>query len=472
MMLARGKNTAKMMPSIGYLVLLLWIIPVALQVLDLWYHPIGGLPAFPAPPIPIVQHFIYYQAGSFLLALFLLARMEQTRTLSKRLRNGLIALFAFTALVTAITANYGSIDLFYYISYGRELAVLGITPYVPLTGVRSDAIVSQIPDYWLDVPCVYGPTAVLFFSALNLVIPATLTALMAAFKLTWLYAFGALAYLSYGLFKQLSLPFTRWAALFGNPVIWFFCLRDAHLELIMMLFFVITVRLAQRQSWWKMSLALAMLCSIKATMLPLAPFFMWHAIMSGEKSGRTHRAWLAIAPFAVYMALLYSAFTGADIIALYHFVQAHQICPQTLSTTLNGLIYWLPLGLTPDELKQAVQIASSALLLAALGTLFIGVSLPKRPLPLMTVSATAMMMVVLASPYQMPWYVLWFALPLLMMPLNLRGVWLAAGFITYYSLNNDACASREFTQSIFVIGGAAYLIKYILKKIAADERIR
>ena len=122
-----------------------------------------------------------------------------------------VTISLLTAACAAFTYHISSIDITYYIAFGRNYAVLGNNAYQPLKLVATDPIISQVNPFWFNIGAVYGPSAIWIFSLINLMMPPNPVWLLVGLKTLWLILFSVTAYLLYtsARITNLACPISR-----------------------------------------------------------------------------------------------------------------------------------------------------------------------------------------------------------------------------------------------------------------------
>lgn len=401
--------------------------------------------------ISFVRMATSLQAALFLLMLPMVALMEKRGHICARFRYAILGLMAAGALAAAVCSHLDDMDLYYYIAYGRKLAILHLTPYTPLYNVAADPIISLFPKTWFFTPALYGPAAILIFSLLNLVSPPELLMLVVTFKLAWFLLFLVFAWLTAQLLKSCTAyPYLRWFILCANPMIWMFCLRNGHLEVMVLTLLVLSLWLMQKRQWLVGGFALGALCGTKIIMLAVAPFFLWSAFAWGNWK----RALLVLAGCLAFLVPAYVAFNGGELAALYQFGNNNQHCPQLISFGINKIVYeshidWLMKKGISDKISNLVFVIGAAVM-------FLSVARTRKAVNLARISGAIMLFFWLTRPYTQAWYILWGAVPFILGARSVKELLCAAVFLTIYaalfSIQISWCSPVNFTLVCVIFG--------------------
>lgn len=439
---------------------ILFLLAVAgLQGLEMLSYPISDRIYRPQPPNETIWVLPFYNTGLFLVTIALVAWCEHKKILTRPWRLLIVVIMVEGAVFAALTANIGSIDLYYYIAHGRKFAILGMDPYTPLLNVTSDPIINPIPPIWKHFPSFYGPTAILLFGFLNTILPAEILSLLIGFKVFFLLTFFVFSWLMYQLLKDRQpLPLTRWVALCANPIIWLLCLRDAHVEIVMLTLMAGCFLAIDRKRWLLAGVLLGMLCSIKAIMLALLPFIAWHV---WQETADKQRVLRFIGGFAGYMLPLYILFNGGEFSTLMTQALQQHHCPQVISWAIYETFKILPFQFSETDPYVVSRWAANAVLLALLAAIAATLVLTRRKPDLMGICACVLALVTLTRTWGPPWYALWSVLPFILYVRTYGTTLAVILFFTLYALNPDFCGTRVTTNVAIIIAALWLGIKHM-----------
>jgi len=412
--------------------------------------PVTGLFAWNMPyPLPFTPDHIrqgsaVLQAAAFLIALGLLARME----LQGEIRGGLFYTLCGIGLVGVVAATVasmaGSGDIYYYIAYGRELGVLHLTPYNPLINIRSDPVIREIPTLWIRNSSLYGPTAVLWYAFLNLITKPTLYVLVPVFKAAWLGLFLLFSVLLYRLLKtHYSYPYTRWFALCANPVTWLFCVRDAHVEMLMALLILFCLMAAIRRKWLLCGLVLALLCTTKIVMLIVVPFFALHVLRDsspGQDWPQRRKSLVHfLAGFGGYFIAVHIIFNGGGLPWVLYFGSVHITTLMVIPWMIQAFSEAMGIHPLAADPFSITRVGSAIVFLLGFSVMFIQACRARTPMNPAILSGMAMIFFISTLSYQWPWYSVWGIVFLIIAAPTLQALLLLTVFYTLYgTLNMEA----------------------------------
>jgi hypothetical protein len=452
--------------SLLYFFLILSLLAMAaVQALMMAAHPINVAVLIPEETgklIRIARPGPYIQSAAFLLALALAAWLEARGALSHRQRAPIYGIAAMGALAAALTASIGSTDFVYYIAHGYKLGVLHTTPYAPLSGLESDPVIGSIArnSVWSQLPPYCGPTFFLFLAFLVQFLPASLGPLLVGIKCIWFGLFVLFGWLLHRLVSG-SLGLTRWLALCANPALWLLCLRDAHMDFLIVVILVASFLTLQRRRWMVTGILLAMAVSIKIVMFTIVPFFVWHAFINPGEEEPWGRAGRMLLGFISYIVPIYIVFNGAEFNGPLNAAVHLQACAQVFPWALVNLLQYRPWNFPEDMARQVGGVASNILLLAALAWMFIRVTLQKKPFNLPGAVAGSMAAVLLTRSWCGPWYVFWLMPSLLLLARTPKMIFAVAVFLIAYGINNQPCFAMPFTSLLFISGGALWGLRML-----------
>jgi len=425
--------------NLGVIALLL--VVVAVQIITQQFFPLTETLHWHFPfqlPFTSAQIYLFnriFQALAFLVFLGLIALMESREQIRPKLYAVLAGIALVGAFVAALT-NLASPDCFYYIGHGRKLAILHLSPYTPLADVRTDEIIRMIPEKWLSLPSLYGPTAVIFFGFLNVISPPTMPALLLTFKLAWFGMFLLFSVFLYRMLKHYRYTYTRWFAFCANPVTWHLCLRDAHVEMMMVLFILFCLMAAIKRKWLACGIALGLLCTTKIIMLIIAPFFAIHILRDTLKTPqwrqRKHNLLLFLLGFLGYVIPAYAIFNGGELFGLLDFYSTHDTSFFFIPWIILKFSEATGIGYPVNDPVAFAHISSEIILLSGLCGMFIHACRARIPLNLAAASGIAMMFFIFTVTYQFAWYILWGIVFLIIAVPTLKEVFLLAAFYTLF----------------------------------------
>src|SRR5205823_4507974 len=149
-----------------------------------------------------------------------------------------------------------------YLGYGRKFIFLDMNPYFGGLGDwSSDPIIKQVPHDWYQMPSMYGPAGLLLFSLPHLVFESFLP-LAYALKALWCLVWLGLWRISHDYLKAVKHPhpFLWTVALLLNPLsVWMF-LIDGHIEILIVLWLMVSLLGWERRNWETSGMALALAC--------------------------------------------------------------------------------------------------------------------------------------------------------------------------------------------------------------------
>ncbi len=346
---------------------------------------------------------------AFVAFVLIVALLESRGQYSTRLHYVLMALALIGAFIMALVKPFGSVDIYYYVAYGREV-LLGLDPYQPLFNAMYDPVIQQVPPVWYQNPALYGPVAVAIFSLLNVFSTPEMGSLLLTFKLGWFVFFVVFATTCHILFRKSGpYPATKWMLICANPVTWMLCLRDGHVEILMLTFMALSLLALQRKSWGLAGAALGAFCSVKIVALAVVPFFFWHAFRRKEASSQSG-VWCAARMFEGFILLtvpLYAYFEGGDILPVIEFSKSQLNTNSISLQVLSRIMALKAFIMTPEQTALYMRPLSALFLLSGLGALFAHFVFSRRPQNLSLAAGAAMLWLLFSLSYTLPWYILW-----------------------------------------------------------------
>lgn len=381
-------------------------LAITIMMAQIWQMDVLGLRYRPDSPYYILH---YIQLFGFTGLILICARCERINALPDEAKLALTVISFLGAAVAAVSRVGETPDINDYIGYGRELAYLNMDPYQPLAQAVWDPVIAKIPPVWNKQPCHYGPTAVLWFAFLNLLGPESLHGMIMTFKAAWFVTYVGFTAAAWRLFRKQELAFTRWLLVCANPSIWDYCLRDVHLEMVQCFLIAASFIAFHRQIWWLLGLILAFMASMKILFLIPLAFFVVAALRKGI--GETDfipglsRVYQISVPFALYMAVIYWAFKGADLKTFFSFYSAREVYPQWM--------YWLlKWGLNQPPYSKVISgiaVVSIARALTYLGIILLlaHFTFSRHPQNLPAAIGCALLWLILCLNYYYNWYFFW-----------------------------------------------------------------
>jgi hypothetical protein len=423
-------------------------------------------------PSHIINDSLYFlnfimniQVAAFFAAFGCVAFVEANYKITKFLRYSLLYFIIAGAAISAATFFIGAGDILNYVAYGYKLTVLGLSPYTPLSDGLPDPIIAATSQTWINVPSVYGPTAVLLFSFLNLLTAPHLGTLLLLFKAAWFLIFLLFAFLAHKLTSTArTLPYSRWFGLCANPVLWSLCLRDAHIELLMLTLTAACLLAVQRRAWIISGLLLGMLCATKAVALMWVPFILLYAFQNTDKQQRWRDSKKLLAGFVLYMAPLYSLSLGADWLLVIQSAASYQSGPQLIPWEINNIV-GLPLLDLPEELvKDASRWLAEVVFLV--GYAWILFRAYRRPITnIAMLLGVTMAWALLNMSYMHQWYLLWPLLPLALGVTSRKGVIAVIVVFTACGINFDSSSNTRILLLIIIPLAVFYWLKSVTSRL-------
>ncbi len=300
------------------------------------------------------------------------------------------------ALVAIVLANLAftlaptllSTDVFGYIAYARELIRHGLNPYAaPPSAIPHDVVLSFV--YWRGEASPYGPGFTFAAAPLGLLSPA---AALWTLKGVAGVAASAIAFLTARLARQRGHDPVRAALFVGlNPVVLFYAVSGAHIDLLGALLVLAAFGLALRGSDAVAGATAVGAAAIKVTFGLALPFVL---VLARRRGRATAGAGIALLAVGVLTALLF----GGHV-----FDQLHRITTQArFDTRFSGpdrLASVLGAHIT-TTLRAACAIASA---LAALWALWRA----SRGADPITAAGWAFAALFAAIASLAPWYLVW-----------------------------------------------------------------
>lgn len=392
---------------------------VSIQAIALTTNTLSAAPVLKAMAIyfqGMTQHLYGITSGNIHMLVYmgmvlLVALLEWQKRYPVRLHYVLMLLTIIGALMATPTNPSGSVDLYYYIAYGRKM-MLGLDPYTPLFDALQDPVVRLVPEAWYQNPSLYGPVAVIIFTVLNSISTPDMESLLLTFKLGWFGCFVVLALISHSIFtKNGSYPGTKWILFFANPMTWLLCLRDGHVEILILMFIALSLWSMQRQLWGCAGAAIGMFCSVKIVMLTVVPFFLWHALRRREgeenwKPGLERVLWM-IKMFLLITLPLYVYFRGADILPVLEFSQARLGSGSISLQVLHKILSFNPFAMTAQQALIYLRPLSAVFVFSGLCLLIVYFIFARTPQDVSLAAGLAMLWLLLSFSYKFEWYILW-----------------------------------------------------------------
>jgi len=369
----------------------------------------------------------------------------------------ILSILAFLgAVCAAYSYNAGSVDITYYLAFGRTFAILGNDPYQPLDIAIHDPIIRQLQPTWIHLGANYGPSAIWIFSIINLLMPEDPVWLLAGLKTLWLMGLTGTAYIIYVLARKsaVNYPISRTFAFFANPVIWMELLRDGHIEAAIVCSGALLLYLLYTHKWFASGLTLAVLCSLKLVMLPLVPLVLVYIYRTASVAERRSAFVNFLSIFCFYIIGNYMYFNGADWVNVYHFSSNHFQCPQLVPEFTSYMSRTFPFHFNGNSF--ATRMSSLLLLVGTASYGFYCVKTKKMP-SLEIMFATVTLAVLLCVPFHYPWYVFWPLVPILLAVRSPAVLWLVMLWMAGYCLGNNGCSGQQYTAFLLALTGAVWL---------------
>ncbi|HIB66947.1 MAG TPA: hypothetical protein EYO33_17990 [Phycisphaerales bacterium] len=352
------------------------------------------------------QTVAFVQWTAVLLSVWMVAAYWWTETLHKAEERGPLTTdwkthLAFGLIPIAVLAAWCrpllSVDTFYYVAYGRQLAVLGLNPYeVNLFASANDPIISQIGKMWFHNIAFYGPIALSLYAVPSLIVSSpTLLGLAVTLKFLWLPFYGLLGRLLYRYWEGCPDRLSRTIAVLAGPNLIWYGLVDGHVDLLIVTGLVATALLMKANRPALCALTLSAAASIKIVGIICLPvcFFWWlkHSRVSALRFSLI---------FVVVYGGLYLVVGGGEYLAVVEFTKLwDNLVAASLVPKLVGLV--------TSDLGLVIKISNL--------TFYLGIALlcgltwtgrfEQNPALVM---GWAMGLLFLTRTYFQPWYTLWF----------------------------------------------------------------
>ncbi len=247
--------------------------------------------------------------------------LESKFFLNKK-KSGLIFMLLFAvALGAALTKPIGSSDFYQYLAYGWILVEHQVNPYILAPRLFfNDPIVSSLVQFWWDVPCNYGPIALLTFAMPSFFGAKSVVVMSVFLKCIWLVCYMMFVAVFYMVLIKLRKPYpmSMVSLLFLNPFTLWFWLIDGHMDLLPLMFlFAAMICLATRK-WILAGVFSAIVCASKIIFVIIMPFLILFIIKESviSKSVKVNLfKYLASTIFTV--AILYIPFKGAEVFNVF-----------------------------------------------------------------------------------------------------------------------------------------------------------
>lgn len=398
----------------------------------------------------------------FSLTLFLAACLEWTATLTKSQKILIFMGAGVYSLMASFVYPVTSCDIYLYISYGRELAVLGFNPYVTaLDGLVRDAVISQLQiDYWKQYTAPYGPLAVLLFSGLNIISDQEPVALLIVFKACFFLCYAGSSIAAFYLIKNIhaKLPITSLYAFFGNPCVVYMLLIDSHVDGLIVFFLLLGFLALFHDKLAYAGLAFGCACCIKVTMFGIVPLIGLEIFNQARKQANILKFYSFFMALFLVMLFFYIVTKGGELKAVVAFATDVRITyfgplPQLIDR-LEQKILNIVFPAKPFDLTPISRAVSTALLIFALLIVYVKQFKLGSLETLLKLAGLALAVTAVAMNWFMPWYIIW-GMPLIILSqteLRLKFCFLVTAtlMILLYSLGNPYQASTIFFICVFL----------------------
>jgi hypothetical protein len=345
-------------------------------------------------------------------------------------------------VAAAWSAPISSVDSYYYVSYGRMVVDMGLSPYEHnLHAVAHDPLIGQLPDFWFGNICFYGPVALGLFILPNLVhqvIPALgIGQMVTILKFIWLAGLWAGGYVLYRLLQKGEAPKSATAATLTNPIILMYGIIDAHTEVLTFSFLLFLIYFLRQGKWMSASLAFSALCSIKLITIVAFPIcFCLLAVDRTKKkinSDSIKRAAKFAGLFALVYGGVYALLKGGEYPAVLAFSKTYLSLGKLGSLSRIQFL----LGYGPETMAWTGNLSFAF----GIGTLCLVLLLSKSRLKPGLALSFSLACLYLTRTFVQTWYMLWFW-PITWLGaksnaqfLGLQALWTLTAFYLVASLN-------------------------------------
>lgn len=417
----------------------------------------------PAGHLECVGMFL---AAAFIISLWCIHQLELQGALSNHIVAALGFFLAGCGVCAVFTNALTSIDITYYIAYGRKLAILQLNPYAtPIGDQAADPIVKQLSNVWFQMPCAYGPLALLVFAIVNLLSAANMISLILMCKGIWLICYGALIWQTAKVFSHGGMRFWRSAtfALIGNPLMIWQMLIDGHVEVLVLIGLMMSWSFLQNRRWMLAGAFFAGACAVKMPMVLLLPFLAI-AILRGEHGGR--RAFgKFITPFSVLTILSLSLFG----VSQFHALRILSIIPSnpSLVPILVQRLYAMLGGqslVNPPVPSSNSFLMMNIVFLSVYAFLLSKVTRVPKTDSAMILGSIAISAFVATRYYHQPWYFLWCIPGLLFSISNFTSLFRSTMFVTIV-FAIGVRSTFHFNSGVFALGFVFVLVSLFKRSL-------
>lgn len=333
---------------------------------------------------------------------------------SGRISSTVVAAGTVGAIVIVVAAPLLlSRDAIAYADAGRVAVVHHRDPYaVSIGSFPHDPFVQVTSGQWLAHHTVYGPAFTLVSEAIARLWVGSPVAVIAAFKVLAGLAVGVAALCAWLAARTLRPERAAFAvAVVGlNPAVIVHTVGGGHVDAILAALlagaFFLAIR-AERDAARAVGVTacLALACLVKVVLVPLLALWLWRLVVSSDRSRRVR----VVATHGVAMV-------GIATLLVAPFVHGRQSLAPLLA--VGGLEAWASpahlvartaraiLGSTDGRLTNRIVVAAFLLAFVALF-----IRLGRRAHGTLTADAwgSTLLLLALAMPFLLPWYVCWFA---------------------------------------------------------------
>lgn len=289
-------------------------------------------------------------------------------------------------------------DVYVYACQGREVTVFGVSPYlVPMAAFERDGVIGNMSRTWYQLTSTFGPLAVGIFAISSLLAPAAgLHGLGRVLKTFWVLAYSAVFRLFWQRWDTVPLRTAMMLCIFANPVFLTLVFLEGHVDIVFMLFLLLTGLALERRDPVPAALWLCAATTIKISSIVMVPACACWLFHKDRKRGVTF--------FLLFLAsygLCSAAINAGDLRSFMKFTATH--ANVTHLQCFPRLLFHLGAA---DPV--AIRKASDLFFYSVIGLLCLA-NLTGRgrssPFATMAISTAALYF---TRTYSQPWYTFWF----------------------------------------------------------------
>lgn len=312
-----------------------------------------------------------------------------------------------------------SSDILLYVGFGRQLAVLGVSPYqVPLEDLLHDPVIALLPKFWYHLTAHYGPITLGLMALATFLAPVqSIFGLIRLMKFFWLLPLLWLAVALHRRYAGEPRGKLVVLALLANPMLIFLILVEGHFDTLMLAPLLLAGFAALRERVPEATLLLVIAACVKILPVGVFPVLFLHFWRRSKLKSLQFAGGFMALYAAIYASIGWGEYPSIlRFSGVWQNLDAANVVPLALWPFLKDI--------------EAVRSGTQLVLLLGVGILLLWLWLGPEQSPFLGMSLILAVLFFTRGYFQ-PWHTmmfwpsLWFVKENHLLQLRLIGIWTA-----------------------------------------------